>query len=79
MSDNFTTIILETHRDIKWICRTLAEMKQTDTRFEDRIHSLEEWRAETTGAEKRTGGIIAAGSGIVGAVCALVVQWLGMG
>ena len=79
MNDELTAKIHETHRDVRWICRTLTEMKETDTRFDDRIHALEEWRAESAGAEKRTGGIIAGVSALIAAVSALVVQWLGMG
>ena len=79
MNDDFTTIILETHRDVKWICRTLADMKKTDEEFDDRIRELEEWRAERAGAEKRAGGILAGLSGVAGALAAWVVQWLGVG
>ena len=50
-----------------------------DTDFTpDSIHALEEWRAESAGAGKRTGGIIAGISALIAAVSALVVQWLGM-
>lgn len=78
MNDELIAKIHETHRDVRWICRTLTEMKETDTRFDDRIHSLEEWQAESAGAGKRTGGIIAGISALIAAVSALVVQWLGM-
>ena len=77
MNDDLTAKIIETHRDVKWICRTLEDMKETDEDFEVRIRDLEGWRAEKTGAEKRTGGIVAGVSGIVGALAAWVVQWLG--
>ncbi|WFN34951.1 hypothetical protein L1S32_02190 [Methanogenium sp. S4BF] len=79
MKDDVTAQIIETHRDVKWICRTLEEMKETDADFEGRIRNLEGWRAEKAGAEKRTGGIVAGVSGIVGALAAWAVQWLGMG
>ncbi len=79
MKDDVTAIIIGTHRDVKWICRTLEEMKETDADFEGRIRNLEGWRAEKAGAEKRTGGIVAGVSGIVGALAAWVIQWLGMG
>ena len=76
---DMNTKITETHRDVKWICRTLKEMQETDADFEARIRNLEGWRAEKNGAEKRTGGIVAGVSGIVGALAAWVVQWLGVG
>ena len=86
MTDDLTTEIIdinmkitETHRDVRWICRTLKEMQETDADFENRIRDIEGWQAEKTGAEKRSGGIVAGVSGIVGALMALVVQWLGMG
>jgi len=79
MMDDLDAKIIEMHRDIKWICRTLGEMKKTDVDFEDRLRNLEGWQAEKGGAEKRSGGIVAGVSGIVGALAALVVQWLGMG
>ncbi len=77
MNDDLTAKIIETHCDVKWICRTLEEMKETDADFGNRIRDLEGWRAEKAGAEKRTGGIVAGVSGIAGALAALVVQWLG--
>lgn len=76
---DMNTKITETHRDVRWICRTLGEMKMTDADFEARIRDIEGWRAERAGAEKRTGGIVAGLSGIVGALVAWVVQWLGVG
>ena len=77
MMDDVTAKIIETHRDVKWICRTLEEMKETDADFEDRIRGLEGWQAEKAGAEKRNGSIAAGLGGVVGAVAAWVVQWLG--
>ena len=87
MRDNFrysgredlTDTIIETHRDVKRICRTLKEMEARDEDFEMRLRSLERWRAERAGAERRTGGIVAGVSGVVGAFAAWVVQWLGVG
>lgn len=79
MKDELTATIIETHRDVKWICRTLTEMKKTDEAFDDRIRTLEGWRAETTGAEKRARGIVAGLGGIVGAFAAWVVQWFRVG
>ena len=77
MNDDLTAKIIETHRDVKWICRTLEDMKETDADFEDRIRDLEGRQAEKTGAEKRNGSIAAGLGGVVGAIAAWVVQWLG--
>ena len=79
MNDDLTATIIETHRDVKWICRKLSEMEKKDEDFEARIRGLESWRSEKSGAEKRAGGIIAGASGVAGALAAWVVQWLGMG
>lgn len=79
MMDDLNAKIIEMHRDIKWICQTLGEMKETDEDFEDRIRKLEGWQAEKTGADRRTGGIVAGLGGVVGALAAWVVQWLGVG
>ncbi|MBT8508702.1 hypothetical protein AZH53_09825 [Methanomicrobiaceae archaeon CYW5] len=76
---NLTETIIETHRDVKWICKTLKEMDARDEDFETRLRTLERWRAERAGAERRTSGMVAGVSGVVGAVAAWVVQWLGMG
>ena len=79
MMDDLNAKITGMHRDVKWICRTLEEMKETDVDFEDRLRKLEGWQAEKAGADKRSGGIVAGVSGVVGALAALVVQWLGVG
>ncbi len=79
MNDDMDAILIETHRDVKWICRTLEEMKDTDADFEYRIRDLEEWQAEKAGAEKLTGGVVAGLGGVFGALAAWVVQWLGVG
>ncbi|KAF1078213.1 hypothetical protein [Methanogenium sp. MK-MG] len=79
MKDDLNTKIIETHRDVRWICRTLEEMKETDADFEDRLRNLEGWRAERAGGDKRTGGIVAGVSGVAGALAAWLVQWLGVG
>ncbi|MDE4907301.1 hypothetical protein L0665_01525 [Methanogenium marinum] len=72
MMDDLNAKIIETHRDVKWICRTLTEMKETDDDFENRIRNLEGWQAEKTGAERQMGDICADLRGIVGGV----VAWL---
>jgi len=77
--DNLTETIIETHRDVKWICKTMQAMDARDEDFETRLRSIEGWKAERAGAERRTGGIVAGVSGVVGALAAWVVQWLGMG
>lgn len=76
-TDDLTAKIIETHRDVKWVCRTLEEMKETDADSENRIRHLEGWRAEKTGSEKRMGGICAGLSGFVGGVVAWLIQLMG--
>jgi len=76
-TDNVNAKLAEMHRDIKWICRTLTEMKETDADFETRIRRLEGWQAEKIGSEKRMGGVCAGLSGIVGGVVAWLVQMMG--
>ncbi|WFN33446.1 hypothetical protein L1S32_06180 [Methanogenium sp. S4BF] len=77
MKDDLAAKIIETHRDVKWICRTLEEMKETDADFEARIRALEGWRAEKTGAEKRLGGVCAGLSGVTGGIVAWLFQYVG--
>ena len=77
MKDDLTAKIIETHRDVRWICRTLEEMKETDDDFEDRLRDLEGWRAEKAGAERRMGGVCAGLSGVVGGAVAWMFQWMG--
>ena len=77
MKNELTATIIETHRDVKWICRTLTEMKETDTDFENRMRRMEGWQAEQIGSEKRMGGVCAGLSGIVGVVTAWLMQMIG--
>lgn len=77
MKAETTAKIIEMHQDIKWICLTLTEMKETDTDFENRIRNLEGWQAEKNGSEKRIGGACAGLSGIVGVFVAWVMQLMG--
>jgi len=77
--DDLMETIIETHRDVKWICKTLQAMEARNEDVETRLRSIEGWRAERAGAERRTGGMVAGVSGIAGALAAWVVQWLGVG
>ncbi len=77
MIDDLNAKIIEMHRDVRWICRTLKEMKETDADFEDRIRNLEGWQAEKNGSEKRMGGVCAGLIGIVGIVAAWLMQLMG--
>ena len=72
-------LLLETSRDVRWICRTLERMEVRDADFEARLRELEGWRHARSGEERRKQGIsagIAAGAG--GAV-ALFLRLLGGG
>ncbi|WOF15441.1 hypothetical protein F1737_01475 [Methanoplanus sp. FWC-SCC4] len=61
-------MIVETNRDVKWICKTLAEMKESIGDHENRIRSLEGSRSESTGWERQIYAGVGAGAGGVVAV-----------
>lgn len=66
-------MIIETNRDVKWICKTLSEMKDSIQDHEDRIRILEDNRAEAKGCE----GKIAAGLGAgAGGTVAIILKML---
>jgi len=69
-------MIVETSRDVKWICRTLEEMKAHDGRLEQRIRSLEHWRDTKVGEEQRARRISAGAGGLIGGIAAVIVQLL---
>ena len=76
MDDDIRTVLYESNRllteqsaHIKWICRTLEEMKAESADLEVRVRSLEEWKAEHTGVEKK----MAVWAGTFGAVAGVVV------
>ncbi|WP_157200292.1 hypothetical protein, partial [Methanogenium cariaci] len=58
MMDDLNTKIIETHRDVRWLCRTLEEMKETDADFEARLRDLEGWQAEKAGQRSGRGGLL---------------------
>jgi hypothetical protein len=72
-------LVYETNRDVKWICRALQRMEAQDEEFESRIRTLEGWRAEKVGEEKRISTISAGAGGVVGGVVAVLVKVLGGG
>jgi hypothetical protein len=78
MTEEKTTreMIVETNRDVKWICRTLAEMKQTDGEIEQRLRALEDWQHTKMGEEQRLQRIGAGAGGLMGGVVAVVVRFL---
>ncbi|MDD4255110.1 MAG: hypothetical protein PHP59_06995 [Methanofollis sp.] len=79
MAENLREKIVETNRDVKWICRTLAEMKDRDAEMEGRLRALENWKSETAGEEKRERQIAAGAGGVVGGIVAVVVKVMGWG
>lgn len=72
-------MIVETNRDVKWICRTLKKMEETDAEVEGRLRALENWKSETAGEEKRERQIAAGAGGVVGGIVAVVVKVMGWG
>jgi len=81
MTNEKTTreLVYETNRDVKWICRALAQMEAQDEEFEARIRTLEGWRAEKVGEERRLSTMSAGAGGVVGGVVAVLVRVLGGG
>lgn len=72
-------LVYETNRDVKWICRTLAQMEARDDEFEGRIRALESWQAEKAGEERRASALGAGAGGVVGGAVAVIVRVLGGG
>ncbi len=68
-------MICETNRDVKWICRVLKEMKETDSSLELRVRALERWRDGRDGEERRARRIGMTAGGILGGVAALIIEF----
>ncbi len=79
MSEEKTTreMVYEISRDVKWICRTLTEMKEQAGDHEIRIRDLEGWRERKTGEEQRACRIGAGAGGLVGGAVAVLVRVIG--
>jgi len=67
-------LLVEQSAHIKWICRTLEEMKDCDADLEIRVRHLEEWKAEHVGVEKRMAGAAGVLGAAVGVLAGVVVQ-----
>jgi hypothetical protein len=72
-------MIIETSRDVKWMCETLKRIDKCNEDFEGRIRTLEGWKSEAVGNEKKgqqlSAGIGAGASGFV----AVLLKLLGGG
>ncbi|RXE56034.1 hypothetical protein ABH15_07510 [Methanoculleus taiwanensis] len=81
MSEEKTTreLVYEVSRDVKWICKTLAEMKEQAGDHENRLRAIEGWRQTKIGEEQRLSKISAGAGGLVGGVVAVMVRALGGG
>ena len=55
-NNDLTETIIETNRDVKWICRALSQMKAANEDLEHRVRELEVWKGEHTG-RKEDGGL----------------------
>ena len=51
--DKTTQIIVETNRDVKWICKILGEIREANAALEERVRRLEVWQSEKIGEEQR--------------------------
>ena len=67
-------MIVETNRDVKWICKTLEEMKDSIGDHEDRIRALEDFRSESAGRERQISAGVGAGAGGLVAVLMKFLQ-----
>ena len=67
-------MIVETNRDVKWICKTLEEMKESIGDHEERIRSLEGSRSESAGRERQISAGVGAGAGGLVAVLMKFLQ-----
>ena len=72
-------MIAETNRDVKWICRTLAQMERRDAEMEGWLRALENWQSERAGEERRERGIAAWAGGVVGGIVAVMMRVMGWG
>jgi len=71
-------LLVEQSAHIKWICRTLEEMKDCDADLEIRVRHLEEWKAEHVGVEKRMAGAAGVLGAIIGVAAGIMVDmWMG--
>ena len=67
-------MIVETNRDVKWICMTLEEMKNSIGDHEDRIRALEGFKSESAGRERQISAGVGAGAGGIVAVLMKFLQ-----
>lgn len=61
-------MIVETNRDVKWICKTLAEMKGSIDDHEGRLRNLEAYKSESAGREGKIAAGLGAGAGGAAAI-----------
>ncbi len=72
-------LVLETHRDVKWICRALERIEAENREYAARLRALEDWRSETRGEERRRSAIGTLSGGVVGGAVAVIVKIFGGG
>jgi len=77
-NDDLTGMIIETNRDVKWICRALSQMKAADEDLELRVRELEAWKAEHVGVEKKMAVWAGAVGAVLGVVAGVILE-VGMG
>lgn len=83
MDDDIRTVLYESNRllteqsaHIKWICRTLEEMKAASADLEVRVWTLEEWKAEHMGVEKKMALWVGAFGAVAGVVEGVMLEIL---
>jgi hypothetical protein len=67
-------MIYETNRDVKWICKALNEMKETDSSLEIRVRSLESWQDGKVGEERRARRIGVGAGAVLGGIVAVIIE-----
>ena len=72
-------LVLETHRDVKWICRALERFEAENREYAARLRALEDWRSEKRGEERRASAVGTVAGGVVGGAMAVIVKILGGG
>jgi hypothetical protein len=68
-------MIFETSRDVKWICKTLQRMEETNADFEERMRALEGWQSQKIGEELKMKGISAGIGAGAGGLTALLLKF----
>ncbi len=73
---NTRDMIVETHRDVKWICKSIAEIKESVKIHDERLRAVEDGRAGSHGREGKIAAGLGAGAGGAVAVILKMFEFL---